>query len=340
MSSSGARLDRRAFIAGMTALGPASVFARSPKAEFAFTQFHNQPAASTLHHRLVEMWAAIREETRGRVETQVFAENNHIPGSDPAVLGMLVSGEVQFFTLMGGILGNLVPATEVQQVPFVFRSAGSAHRAFDGPLGAYLRSELAAKGIFAPPIATFDNGMRQIATASRPIVVPDDLSGLRIRVPDGRMFRDTFEALGALPVTINVSGIYDGLKSGSVDAQENPLAVVELFRLYEVVKYVSLTNHMWSGFNLLANLPLWKRLPTDITRVIERNVAKSIRMQRQDQVRLNGSLSSGLAARGLVFNAVDPAPFRARLSSAYALWRERLGRKCWSLLEMGTGRLS
>jgi TRAP-type C4-dicarboxylate transport system substrate-binding protein len=60
---------------------------------------------------------------------------------------MLVSGEIQFYTLMGGILGNIVPVAEVQQVPFAFRSAGDAHRAIDGPLGTYLREEMTAKGI-------------------------------------------------------------------------------------------------------------------------------------------------------------------------------------------------
>ena len=89
------------------------MFGRSIRAAaFTFTQFHNQPSSSPLHRRLVEMWTAIRAETRGRVETQVFAQNNNIAGSDPAALAMLVHGEIQFFTIMGGILGTVVPAAE------------------------------------------------------------------------------------------------------------------------------------------------------------------------------------------------------------------------------------
>jgi TRAP-type transport system periplasmic protein len=333
-------ISRRAFIEGVASVGVAAMFGRSLRAaEFAFTQFHNQTEASTLHQRLVEMWATVHAETRGRVDAQVFAENRHIEGSDPAALRMLMAGEIQFFTLMGGILGNVVPSADVQQVPFAFRSATSAHRALDGPLGAYLRREMAAKGIVLLPISAFDNGMRQIACATRPIVVPDDLAGLRIRVPDGRMFAETFTAFGAEPVTINVNGIYDGLKSGRVHAQENPLAVVELFRLDQVVKYVSLTNHMWSGFNLLAHRPTWERLPSDIRRAIERNAARAIRRQRLDQAALNASLQDRLTGRGLIFNDVDPAPFRARLSREYATWRERIGSTAWTLLEAATGSL-
>src|SRR2546429_8338013 len=94
--------------------------------------------------------------------------------------------------------------------------------------------------------------MRQMACATRPIVVPGDFSGLKIRVPAGRMFRETFSALGAEPITVNVDGIYGALKAGTVAAQEKPLAGVGLFKLYEVVRYVRLTNHKWSGVKLLA----------------------------------------------------------------------------------------
>jgi TRAP-type transport system periplasmic protein len=350
-----AKVTRRSFVAGAT-LGSVSVLTRSLCApdfaegfggpdvartsevgDYTFTQFHNQPATSPLHRRLVEMWAAIGNETRGRVATQVFAENNAVAGSDPAALKMLVGGEIQFFTLMGGILGTVVPAAEVQQMPFVFRSATHAHRAMDGALGIYLQEEMAAKGIRGFRAGAFDNGMRQIAGAKRPIAVPSDLAGMKMRVPAGQLVADTFRALGADPITINSNGIYDALKRGTVDAQENPLALVDLFKLYEVVKYVSMTNHMWSGFNLLAHLPTWQRLPKDIQAVIERNAEKSVRRQRRDQEQANAKLRVELVRRGLVFNDVDPAPFRKQLSGVYATWKERLGSRCWSLLEAATG---
>jgi tripartite ATP-independent transporter DctP family solute receptor len=306
------------------------------RSEYAFLQYHNQPPSSPLHHRLVEMWTAIRAETRGRVDTQVFAGNNKTRGSDPAVLRMLTSGEIQFFTVMGGIIGSVVPTAEVQQMPFTFRSAAHAQRAMDGALGAYLRDEMAAKGLHGFAVGAFDNGMRQIAGTKRPISRPDDLTGIRMRVPAGAMLADTFTALGAEPVVVNSDGIYEALKTGRVDAQENPLALVELFRLDEVVRYVSMTNHMWSGFNLLAHLPTWKRLPADVTTVIERNVAKYVRLQRRDQAQMNVAARATLARRGLVFNEVDAAPFRARLSGVYAAWKERLGNRCWTLLEDST----
>lgn len=333
-------LTRRAFVAGAT-LGSVTIFTRSMRAaDFAFIQYHNQTPDSSLHQRLSEMWTAINKETRGRVEAQIFPQNNKLPGSDPAALKMLVDGEIHFFTLMGGILGNVVPVAEVQQVPFAWRSAAHAHEALDGALGAYLREEMAAKGIRGFPVGAFDNGMRQIAGNRRPILTPADLVGLRMRVPAGQMFADTFKALGAEPVTVNSNMIYTALKEGAVDAQENPLAYVHLFKIYEVVKYVSMSNHMWSGFNMLAHLPTWHRLPNDIRDAIERNVAKYVRLQRVDQQKMNTDGRAELAARGLLFNDVEAAPFRRRLAPVYGAWKEKIGTRGWKLLEDAAGSIA
>jgi TRAP-type transport system periplasmic protein len=333
------KLDRRSAIVGGTALG-LSIFSRSGlAADFKFRQFHNQAVSSPIHKRLVEMWAAVRAETNGRVETDVFAENAGIQGSDPAALKMVISGELDFFTLMGGILGQAVPVAEVQQVPFAFKTASEAHAAADGALGVYLREEMAAKGLHGFPVMAFDNGMRQTSTTNRAIFVPNDLEGIRIRLPAGQMFTDTFKALGAVPVTINVNQIYDGIKTGKVDAQENPLAVTEVFKLYEVQKHMAMTNHMWSGFNLMANLGLWRKLPADLQAVIERNATKYVRLQREDQGAFNGSLRNVLTERGMVFSDVDQSQFRARMAPVYAAWKEKLGTKCWALLEGQVGKL-
>jgi len=333
-------VSRRSFLTA-TAVGSFTILTRAQRpAEYRFSQYHNQTAESPLHKRLLEMWAAIREETGGRVETQVFPENNKNPGSDPAVLQLLVSGEIQFFTLMGGILGNVVPVANVQQMPFAFRTAAQAHKAVDGPLGAYVREEMAAKGIVGFPVGAFDNGVRQIAGRTRPIRVPGDLAGLKVRVPDGKVFDDLVRAFGAEPVTVNSSGIYGALKAGTVDAQENPLAYMDLFKHYEVMKYVSMTNHMWSGFNMLANQAAWIKIPTDVRGVIERQIPRAVRLQRQDQQVANDTARKTLAGHGLAFNDVDTAPFRAQLSGVYASWKKTLGTKCWSLLEAETGRLA
>ncbi len=318
---------RRALLTGAAAAGTTIIVKPVRAADFTFIQYHNQSDTSTLHKNLVAMWEAIRRETNGRVETTVYAENNKLAAGDPAALKMLIAGEIQFFTLMGGIIGTVVPMAEVQQVPFAFRSAAEAHKAIDSPLGAYMGEEMAAKGMYLFPVAGFDNGMRQVTTVARPVNTPADLAGV------------TFQAFGAEPVTTSANLIYDSLKSGKVGAQENPLAILENFRIYEVVKYVSMTNHMWSGFNQMAHLATWRGLSENIKEVITRNVTTYVRQQRIDQGNVNASLRDRFAAAGLIFNEVDQAPFRARLANVYATWKDKLGSKCWTLLEAEVGKL-
>lgn len=335
----GQAVTRRAWLAAAAALGPAIIVQPGRAADYRFAQYHNQAASGTLHKNLTAMWQAIAAETNGAVEATVYAENNKLPGGDPDALKMLIAGEIQFFTLMGGIIGTVVPVAEAQQLPFAFKSSAEAHKAIDGALGQYIGEEMAAKGMHLFRVASFENGMRQVATIPRPITSPSDFDGMKIRVPPGQMMIDTFGAFGAKPVTTSANKIYDALKMGLVDAQENPLAILEGFKLYELVKYVSLTNHMWSGFNEMAHLPTWKALPENVKGVIERNITKYVRTQRQDQATLNTALREDFVKRGLVFNDVDQAAFRARLPAVYATWKERLGAKCWSLVEAEVGKL-
>ena len=269
---------------------------------------------------------------------QVFPLNNNVTGSDPTALKMLVSGEIQFFTLMGGVLGAVVPVAEIQQVPFAFRAAPHAHQAVDGALGAYILEEMAAKGIHGFPVGAFDNGMRQITPVTKPIVVPADLKGMRMRVPAGAMFDDMFRTLGCETVTINSIDIYAGLKSGKANAPGEPARArrrVQALRGREVPS--RMTNHMWSGFNQMAHLATWQRLPADIRQTINRNVTRAVRLQRADQEAANGRLRAELTKRGLIFNDVESGALPRAVSGFYKTWKGRLGSKAWSLLETAAG---
>ena len=333
-------ISRRQFTARLALAGGMALIGRNIQAaDFKLRQFHNQPADSPLHKRLVEMWSAVKTETGGRVDVATFADNDQLPGSDPAALKMLVDGELDFFTLNGGLIGTVVPAVNVQGIPFAFRDEAQVYKAIDGDLGAYLAKEMAAKGIYAVPRACFENGFRQITCSVRPIRTVDDLKGIKMRSPDTPVYVECWKALGATPVVFNFNKIYEALKTGEADAQDNPLNVAELLKLYEVQKYISLTNHMWSGFNLIANLKMWQGLPADVQRIIERNAEKYVKLQREDTDKMNHDLAPRLTQRGMMINQPDAASFRARLGDYYARWKNIIGSKTWALLEGHVGKL-
>src|SRR5688572_18325001 len=160
-------LSRRSFLSTVAAAPLVLTHARAQTPQFRLIQYHNQNADSSLHRRITEMWAAIQKETGGRVSAEVFPLNNNVAGSDPQALKMVMAGEIQFFTLMGGVLSNAVPVADVQQVPFAFKTAPEAHKAMDGALGAYIREEMAAKGLHGFPVGAFDNGMRQMTVVKK-----------------------------------------------------------------------------------------------------------------------------------------------------------------------------
>jgi tripartite ATP-independent transporter DctP family solute receptor len=255
---------------------------------------------------------------------------------------MLVSGELEFMTLMGGILGKVVPVAEIQGLPFAFASHAQVHAAMRGPLGDHLRAEMAAKGIHGFRDGVLENGFRHVVSVDRPVRTAGDLAGYRMRIPDGRMFEDAFRSLGATPVVVNIRELYGALKEGRIDGQENPLVVTEVNRLYEVCRYVSLTAHMWSGFNLIANLGFWRHLPEAVQQAVNRAVAVHVERQRAYTEELNRVLATRLETeRGLVFNTADTASFRAVLTGEfYRRWRRELGETAWTLLERAVGRLA
>jgi TRAP-type transport system periplasmic protein len=209
----------------------------------------------------------------------------------------------------------------------------------DGTLGDYLAREMAAKGLHAFPCGLMENGFRQIVSVDKPIRSADDLVGYRMRVPGGTIFAEAFEALGATPVLVSVDRLYEALRTREVDGQENPLVVCEENRLYEICGYVSITNHMWSGFNVYGDLDFWNALPADVQEIAQRNVKKAVAAQRSNVRAVNAALEEKLKARGMTFNTTEIASFRRRLdASFYTQLKAQVGSTAWGLLEQEAGR--
>jgi len=126
------------------------------------------------------------------------------------------------------------------------------------------------------------------------------------------------------------------------DGQENPLALIDSAKFFEVQKYCSLTNHSWDGFWFIANSRVWKSLPADVQQVMTKHINAAARKQRDDIARLNIDLQKTLEGKGLTFNQADTAAFRQVLSKNgfYAQWREKFGSEAWALLQKYAGDLA
>src|SRR6202049_1347357 len=281
--------------------------ARAQTAEFTYKYANNLPDAHPMNARAKEMSAAIKTETQGRVDLQIFP-NNQL-GSDTDMLSQIRSGGIEFFTLSGLILATLVPAASINGIGFAFPDYDTVWKAMDGELGAYVRGEIAKANLLAMD-KIWDNGFRQTTSSSKPINVPDDYKGFKIRVPVSPLWTSMFKAFDASPASINFSEVYSALQTKIVEGQENPLALISTAKLYEVQKYCSLTNHMWDGFWFLMNRRAWQALPEDIRTIVAQNVNAAAVKERADTEKLQDSVAADLKAKGLAFNAPDPQAFR------------------------------
>ena len=307
--------------------------------QFTYKYANNLPETHPMNVRAREMAAAIKQETNGRFELQIFPSSQL--GSDTDTLTQIRSGGVEFFTLSGLILAILVPAASINGMGFAFPNYGTVWTAMDGDLGAYVRAQIAKTSLLAME-NIWDNGFRQTTTSTKPIATPDDFRGMKLRVPPSPLWTSMFKAFGAAPASINFNEVYSALQTKIVDGQENPLAIISTAKLYEVQKYCSLTNHMWDGFWFLANRGAWERLPEDIRTIVAKNINEAGVKERDDVAKLNATLQQDLANKGLVFNKPDPAPFREKLRSAgfYTEWQKKYGDEAWAILEKAVGKLS
>lgn len=339
------KITRRTFVGTAAALVAASATGatilprRATAAEFTYKLANNNPADHPMNLRSREMVEQIKRESGGRLEIQIFP-NNQL-GGDTDMLSQVRSGALEFFTLSGLILATLVPVASINGIGFAFKGYDQVWEAMDGDLGAFVRAAIDKSGLHAFE-KMWDNGYRQITSSTHPINTPDDLNGFKIRVPVSPLWTSMFKAFGASPASINFAEVYSALQTKVVEGQENPLSLIQIAKLYEVQKYCSLTNHMWDGFWMLANKRAWEALPKDLQEIVSRNFAAGALAEREDVRKLNESLQSNLEKEGIVFNKPGTEAFRAVLKKAgfYTEWREKYGPDAWAVLEKYAGGLA
>lgn len=331
------RATRSSFLAACASTFATIGVLRSPAraAEFEFKCGTQLPTDDKASIRLTQMWSAIERETNGRVRVQFFP--NSALGSETAMFSQLRLGALDFQHLTAGTLAALVPAANIAYLGFAYQNSTEAIRLFEGPLGAYLRQEIANKGLYAFR-TMWKVGMGEIGANGHPIRKPEDLHGFKIRVSGNKISVDLFTALGASPAPLSFADVYPGLQTKLVDGVSSSLVIIESSKWYEVLKYASLTNHQWYNQFLVANGESWKRLPADLQAVVERNNVKYALLERRDMDLYNAAATKSLRDRGLTVNSVDREPFVRNLQPYYKSWSTEFGPTLWGLLESGVGR--
>lgn len=335
-------LTRRATLRAAAGF-PAAALIAAPRlaraAEFEWKYGHNLPVTHPLHIRAQEAMDRILRETNGKVDIKIFP-NNQL-GGDTDMLSQVRNGGITFFTPSALVIATLVPVAAINALGFAFADYEQVWKAMDGGVGTAVRQAISRVNLFAFE-KMWDNGFRQMTTSGRAITEASAMDGLKIRVPVSPLSISMFRSLGAAPASLQFSEVYSALQTRIVDAQENPLPIIQVAKLYEVQKSCALSNHIWDGYWFIANGRAWRGLPADLQKIVANAINEAGLQQRGDIAGLNATVQADLQSKGLAFNATQPDSFRAKLRSAgfYGEWKERFGEEAWSLLEAAVGKLA
>ncbi len=234
------------------------------------------------------------ELTGGKVKVEVYA--NSTLYKDKEEMEALQLGAVQMLAPSLAKFGPLgVKEFEVFDLPFIFDNYAELHRVTQGAVGKMLLAKLEPKAVKG--LAYWDNGFKSMS-ANRPLKMPEDYKGLKMRIQSSKVLESQMRSVGALPQVMAFSEVYQALQTGVVDGTENPISNLYTQKMHEVQKHLSLTDHGYLGYAVITNKKFWEGLPADVRGQLEQamkeatdfanKIAKEENDQALDKVKASG----------------------------------------------------
>jgi tripartite ATP-independent transporter DctP family solute receptor len=255
----------------------------------------------------------IEERSGGQIKLELFPAAQM--GSQNETMQKVRSGSIDMTVTSPDYLIKYDKAFAVLVMPYVFDDYEHAHRVLDGPAMQWL-APLAEKQGFVI-LANMEWGFRSITNNKRPINRPEDLRGLKIRVPPVMELEDTMQALGAEVSKIGSNELYLALSQGVVDGQENPLNMIYYSKLYEVQKHLALTRHAYYNTLLIISTQSWAKLSPAQQAFLRKESKVAGEAMRRTIIGQEAELVAKLSAAGMAVTRPDPRPFRALMGPAY-----------------------
>ncbi|RUR57263.1 TRAP transporter substrate-binding protein [Vreelandella populi] len=246
----------------------------------------------------------VEANSDGRIEVRLYPSEQL--GSEMDVINSIQLGTADM-TITGESLQNWAPKAAMMAVPYAFRDSEHLHNAVNGEIGAEIEEQIIERTNLVP-LAWFERGAREL-TSNRPIRTPDDLDGLRLRVPNVPLFVDTWQAMGARPTPMAFSEVFTALQQNTLEGQENPLSLIESASFNEVQDYVNMTGHVRSWIYVVIGRNQLENMPEELQQVV-RDAAETMQAFEselfvEDQKRLEQALQE----RGMEFIEVDVDAF-------------------------------
>jgi len=275
------------------------------------------------HLGAVRFSELIAQRTNNKVKIDVYPSTQL--GNERDMVEGLQLGTIDLVVTSTGPLGGFVPKMFVVDLPFLFRDREHAYKVLDGPIGRDLLDAFSAKGIKG--LAFWENGFRQITNNVRPIEKPEDLKGIKIRTMENKVHLASFKAFGASPTPMAWSEVYTALQQKTIDAQENPIAIIYHQKIFEVQKYLTLTGHFYSPTPLLMSLKAFDSLPKDIQKIMLDTAIECATYERNLLRDSEAKQIAELKAKGMQVNTPNKKTFQDAAAPVYKEFEAQFGKE-------------
>jgi tripartite ATP-independent transporter DctP family solute receptor len=252
-------------------------------------------------------------------------------GSDNQMQQALMGGAQEMMVGSTATLVGITKEMALWDTPFLISNVKEADILLDGPIGDKIKAKLQEKGLVG--LVYWENGFRNLTNSKRAITKMEDMQGIKLRVMQNNVFLNSFQTLGANAIPLAFSELFTALETETVDGQENPFNTILSSKFYEVQKYMTVTNHVYSPWIVTVSKKYWDQLSKDEQKVLQ-DAAKTSRDFERKDTRAEAAKAMGdLKAKGMEINELSPAEstrMRDKLTKVYALIGADIGMDLWN----------
>lgn len=291
-----------------TLVASAVAFSGVASAETSLRFGYEAPRSDSQHIAAKKFADLLKEKTNGEIKLKLFPDSTL--GNSQTMISGVRGGTIDLEMSGSPNFTGLEPKLNVIDIPFIFKDRTHAFAVLDGEIGQGLLKDLEAQGLKG--LAFWDVGFRAFSNSKHPVTKPEDINGLKVRTNQNPMYIEAFKLLGGNPVPMPLSELYTALETRAVDAQEHPIGIFWSSKLYEVQKYLSLSNHGYTPLIVVMNKAKFDSLSPELQKAVLESAKEAGAFQRQLNIDNEKQIVSDLRKHGVeVIETIDQAPFKA-----------------------------
>ena len=262
----------------------------------------------------------LKEKSGGKLSVKMY--HSGTLGSQPDAIEQVRLGGLEIGNFNLGPLGPIVPEANVVSLPFIFKDTDHMWRVLDGEAGEIINKGMTKFGIV--PLAWYDAGARSFYNSIKPIMKPEDVTGMKVRVMNNDLYSGMIAALDGNPSPMAFAEVYQSLKTGVVDGAENNYPSYESTGHYEVAQFYSNSQHLIIPETLCINADVWKGLSAEEQKIVKEAAVESAMLQRKLWKEREKASEAKVLAGGVKINQIpDKSAFQAAMKPVYDKYLEQ-----------------